>query len=60
MVQNALDLESNETEAVAVMAENGIELQTEEAVTRAQGAKLLYKVSALSVDAPGMAVLRMQ
>ena len=60
MVQNALDLESNETEAVAVMAENGIELQTEEVVTRAQGAKLLYKVSALSVDAPGMAVLRMQ
>lgn len=60
MVQNALDLESDETEAVAVMAENGIELEAEQVLTRAQGAKLLYRVSALSVDAPGMAVLRMQ
>ena len=71
MVQNALDLQEPEVSAdaeqtpdltetcLAVMAQNGIELSADGALTRAQVAQMLYKVSDLSVDAPGMAVFRM-
>ena len=70
MVQNALDLQrtTNVSEedpqwaadALAVMAQHGVELSADAVLTRSQAAKLLYKVSALSVDAPGMAVIRLQ
>ena len=64
MVQNALDLQSEATgatveeEALAVMAENGVELPAEGVLTRADGAKFLYRVRSLAVNAPGMKVLR--
>ena len=65
MVQNALDLRTDtetatiEEEALAVMAENGALLPVEEALTRGDAAKFLYRVKALSVNAPGMKVLRL-
>ena len=45
---------------LAVMAENGIALTAEDALTRAQAAEALYAVSKLGLDAPGMTVIRMQ
>ena len=73
MLQNALDLTLEETEAeeesqipvwaaesVSVMAQNGIVLDFEGELTRAQAAQVLYQVSILSVTAPGMTVFRME
>ncbi len=73
MLQNALDLTQKEVAAsamegvpawaadsLAVMAENGILLQAEQPMTRGQVSQVLYKISKLSLDAPGMAVFRMQ
>lgn len=75
ILQNALDLtvssaalETVSTEdvptraaaSIAVMAENGISLQAEAPLTRADAAKALYQVSKLAPDAPGMTVFRMQ
>ena len=40
--------------AVAVMAENGIHLGIQEPLTRGQVAELLYQVSQLAQDAPGL------
>lgn len=61
---------SAESEATAVpvwaevsmtaMAENGITLTANDPLTRAQLAKVLYRVSYLAVDAPGMTVIRKQ
>lgn len=48
------------TTSVAVMAENGVMLAADEPMTRAQLALALYRVSYLSVDAPGMTVIRKQ
>lgn len=67
--QNALDLPAvsvmteEETPgweeiALAVMREQGLTLEGGETLTRAQAAKLLYQVSRLAVNAPGMAALR--
>ena len=70
MLQNALDLtvsaEAEDMEDVPVwaassmtaMSENGIQLSAG-ALTRGQLANVLYRVSKLSADAPGMAVFRM-
>lgn len=73
MLQNALDLTLTETAAeedseipvwaadsLAVMDENGIALQFDQVLTRAQAAEVLYRISFLSVTAPGMMALRMQ
>ena len=74
MVQNALDLPvlvSSETEedtetpawaqtAVAAMADNGISLMPLENMTRGEVAQILYQISQIAPDAPGMAVIRMQ
>ena len=46
--------------SITVMAENGVDLAADQALTRAELAKALYRVSYLSVDAPGMAVIRKQ
>ena len=48
------------TSSMAVMAENGVMLAADEPMTRAQLALALYRVSYLSVDAPGMTVIRKQ
>lgn len=73
MLQNALDLTLTETAAeensevpvwaadsLTAMAENGIALEYDSALTRAQAAEMLYQVSILSLTAPGMMVFRMQ
>ncbi|MBQ8909438.1 MAG: cadherin-like domain-containing protein [Oscillospiraceae bacterium] len=73
LLQNALDLSMTETAAelseelpvwaadsVAVMNQYGVALGSENAVTRAQAAEVLYQISILSVTAPGMTVFRMQ
>jgi len=46
--------------AVTVMNENGFSFTAEEAMTRADAAQVLYQVSCIADDAPGMAVFRMQ
>ena len=38
----------------------GVSLPATETLTRAHAAQLLYQVSQLAQDAPGMAVIRMQ
>jgi hypothetical protein len=40
--------------AIAVMAENGIALTAQENLTRGQVAELLYQVSQLAKEAPGL------
>lgn len=74
MVQNVLDLKvsaastlNSEGEtaqpsqiALACLAENGIVLPGEAALTRADVAIMLYQVKELAQDAPGMQVIRMQ
>lgn len=69
MLQNALDLAMPSgaeadggipvwaSDAVTVLAANGITL-TEEALTRAQAAEVLYQTSRLAENAPGIAVLK--
>lgn len=67
--QNALDLPTvatmtEEAEpdweemALAVMGEQGLTIAGGDVLTRAEAAKLLYQVSRLLVNAPGMAALR--
>ena len=66
MIQNALDLtvSASATEAeniaVAVLAENGVNLDAALSLTRADAAVALYQVSLLSPNAPGMSVLAKQ
>jgi hypothetical protein len=47
-------------DSLTVMAQNGILLDFEGELTRAQAAQVLYQVSILSVTAPGMTVFRME
>ena len=42
------------------MAENGIDMTASQELTRGDVAQILYQVADLSVNAPGMAVIRMQ
>ena len=72
ILQNALDLpvsmETVELEAaeaptweemaLCAMAENGLELTAEQALSRADAAVLLYRVHALAQNAPGMYAIR--
>ena len=66
MMQNALDLTvsaaalEGENVSVAVMAENGIQLEANAPMTRAHVAVALYQVSRLAPNAPGMSVLAQQ
>ena len=71
MLQNALDLGADDlqtsqevpawaADSVAVMAANGIALSCDAPLTRAQAAQVLYQVSYLAVDAPGVQVFRRQ
>jgi len=73
LLQNALDLTAMETaventaelpvwaaDSVTVMNQYGVALSSENALTRAQAAQVLYQISILSVTAPGMTVFRMQ
>ena len=76
MVQNVLDLPvTTAVETVAegktdtptwadtalqVMNDNGIALEADGALTRGQVAKMLYQISKLAEDAPGMTVVRKQ
>ena len=74
ILQNAMDLpETVETaaqdgaealpaaeRALAVMNENGFMLEGEIALTRARVAEILYQVSCMGGDAPGLEVFRMQ
>ena len=54
------DTASREDACLAVMAQYGVALDGGEAMTRAEVAETLYKISKLAIDAPGMAVFRMQ
>ncbi len=46
--------------SVTAMADNGIALSLTHALTRSEVAQVMYQVSQLAEDAPGMAVIRMQ
>ncbi len=46
--------------ALAVMNDNGFVLSAEETLSRSQVAELIYQVSCVAPQAPGMAVFRMQ
>ena len=72
-LQNALDLPAGHGEiayeeetpvwaatSLAVMAENGLELEADAPMTRAQAAQILYRVSRMAVGTPGMMVFNMQ
>ena len=72
-LQNALDLSAGHEEMVyreevpswaatslAVMAANGVELEADAPMTRAQTAQVLYQASRMAVGAPGMMVFNMQ
>lgn len=72
-LQSALDLSAEELEltfgkelpdwaasSLAVMAANGVELEAEAHMTRAQVAQTLYKISRMAATAPGMMVFNMQ
>ena len=72
-LQNALDLSAGHEEMVyseevpswaatslAVMAENGIALEADAPLLRAEAANVLYQVSRMAVGTPGMMVFNMQ
>lgn len=72
-LQNALDLSAGHEElayseevpawaatSLAVMAANGLELQADNALTRADTAQILYQVSRMAIGAPGTMVFNMQ
>ncbi len=46
--------------SVTAMSDHGIQLSVSQPLTRGEAAEVLYQVSYLSIDAPGMQVLRMQ
>ena len=70
ILQNALDLTGMKPEteelptwtesALAVMNENGIPLTGEELLNRAKVAQLMYQISCIAPEAPGMMVFKMQ
>ena len=72
-LQNALDLPVGHEEiaygeevpvwaatSLAVMAENGLELQADAPMTRGEIARVLYQTSRMAIGAPGMMVFNMQ
>ena len=46
--------------ALTAMRENGIEMPVSQALTRADVAQVMYQVSRLAINAPGVAAIRMQ
>lgn len=70
MLQNALSLRTVETvsqqndlpvwaaNAVTVLQQHGVALESDTAITRAQAAQVLYRAKELALTAPGMEVLR--
>ena len=68
LLQNALALPvttlagstDRDTLALAVLAENGIELEAAASLTRAQTARTLYQISKMATYAPGLQVLARQ
>ena len=46
--------------SLTAMADNGVALEANQVMTRGQVAQVMYQVSQLAIDAPGMAVIRMQ
>lgn len=46
--------------SLTAMIENGVSFTVNDAMTRAEVAQVLYQISQLSADAPGMAVIRKQ
>ena len=46
--------------SLTAMSDNGIQLESSAALTRGEVAQLMYQVSYLAIDAPGMTVIRMQ
>ena len=72
-LQNALDLSAGHEEIVydeeapvwattslAVMADNGVQLQADAALTRGEVSRILYQVSRMAIGAPGTMVFNMQ
>ena len=60
LAQNADSIPAWAVSAVNALADNGIYLTAENALTRGYAAQVLYRVSTLASDAPGMMVLRAQ
>lgn len=58
--QNAESIPAWAVSAVNALADNGICLTAETALTRGEAAQVLYRVSQLASDAPGMMILRAQ
>ena len=54
------EIPSRATASLTVLAENGVVLEADAPMTRADAAETLYQVSLLAPDAPGMAVFRIQ
>lgn len=54
------DIPSWAAASITVMAENGVVLEANAPLTRADVAQALYQVSKIAPEAPGMAVFRMQ
>ena len=46
--------------SLTVLSSNGVEMNANDAMTRADAAQVLYRISQLAVNAPGTAVFRMQ
>ena len=72
-LQNALDLSAGHEEmsyeeevpvwaatSLAVMAENGVQLQADAPLTRGEVSGILYQVSRMAIGAPGTMVFYMQ
>lgn len=58
--QNAEEMPAWAVSAVNALADNGINLNAQEELTRGQVAQMLYRVSTLAENAPGMMILRAQ
>ena len=54
------ELSAREAASLTVLAENGVELSATDVLTRGDVAQVLYRVSKLALEAPGMTVFRMQ
>jgi hypothetical protein len=53
-------LSAREAACIAVMAENGVNLSADSVLTRGETAQVLYRISKIAPEAPGMAIFRMQ
>ena len=57
---NTEEISSRAAASLTVLAQNGVELSAAETLTRGDVAQVLYRVSKLALEAPGMMVFRMQ